>query len=57
MRPNKNLIPYKTNLCDVNKNEKNIAQLDNKVTEVNNFLLSLVNNTIYIKVPKILPAG
>ncbi len=39
----------------MNKNEKNIAQLDNNVIDVNNFLLSLVNNTIYIKVPRILP--
>ena len=37
------------------KNEKNMAQLDNNVIDVNNFLLSLVNNTIYINVPNILP--
>jgi hypothetical protein len=55
VRPNKNRIVYSTNLCDVNKKEKKIAQLDNSVTDVNNFLLSLVNNTIYIKVPRILP--
>ena len=39
----------------MNKNEKNNEQLAKRQTLVNNFLLSLVNNPIYINVPRILP--
>ena len=39
----------------MNKNEKNMAQLDNNVIDVNNFLLSVDSNLINIKEPIIRP--